>query len=275
MEQSSVDQENLDKVDHGKRRSAEERDAEFFPEDLKNIRELDIIQRESTDDRDGSLAAAVARRIHQHGDKAGQGDAGCEGIFKIIDDDTCKCGADHEEHQPRDTGFPGLEDAGLEVGFICREDSCHLFDILCCLVFHDIDDIVDRDDTDETVFLVGDGQRDEVVSVEEFSDLFLVIRRRTFDDIIIHDVRDTCLIGMHQEILDRYDAFQMAFVVRDEKNVDRLGILPVCADIIECVEYAHFLFQGQVLRRHNRAGGIFRVFEELIDELSGLRRRVL
>ena len=53
-------------------------------------------------------------------------------------------------------------------------------------------------------------------------------------------------------------------------GINLLGLLAALPDPVNGLEHGHVLMEVQKLRRHNAAGGILWVFEELIDELSGV-----
>ena len=181
---------------------------------------------------------------------------------------------EHEEHQPRDAVFPDIHDARAGVGLIGRRDTGHLFDVFRGLLLHDVDDIVDRDDTDEAAFLIHDRDRDQVVVRDHVRDLFLVVGRRGIDDIRVHDVFEDHIVIRQQQILDRDDALELALGRRDIADVDRLLILADLADAGKCLTHTHVFFQIHELGRHDAASRVFRIFQVLVDEVArgGCRR---
>ena len=54
-------------------------------------------------------------------------------------------------------------------------------------------------------------------------------------------------------------------------GIDLLGFLTPFPDAVNGLCHRHILMEIQKFRRHNAARGILRIFEELVDELSGLR----
>ena len=180
---------------------------------------------------------------------------------------------EHEEHQPRDAVFPDIHDARAGVGLIGRRDTGHLFDVFRRLLLHDVDDIVDRDDTDETAFLIHDRDRDQVVVGDHLRDLFLVVGRGGIDDVRVHDVFQDHVIVRQQQILDGDNAFELALGGRDIADVDCLLILANLADAGERLAHAHVFFQVHKLGRHDAAGRILGIFQVLVDEVARGRRR--
>ena len=55
-------------VGDGQRCAAQERHAEFLPDDPEDVLEFQLTQGQCADDRDGGLAAGVAAGVHQHRD---------------------------------------------------------------------------------------------------------------------------------------------------------------------------------------------------------------
>ena len=168
-----------------------------------------------------------------------------------------------------------LKDAGLQVGLLGRRHSSHLFEVLRSLFFHDVDRVVDGDDTDQTVFFVHHGKGGQVVLVEELDDILPVIRGLGFDDVGVHDVLDEGLIGIHEQILDGDDALQGPLVVHDVAGVDRFLVHAVLPDVSKRVLHGHGLPEADILGGHDGAGRILRILQEFIDLGTGLRCRVL
>ena len=71
--------------------------AYLLPDDLKNITPLDLIKRQSTDDRNACLSACVSSRVHEHRDEACQDHIRSESIL-IMSDYLSRYGrTDHEK----------------------------------------------------------------------------------------------------------------------------------------------------------------------------------
>ena len=269
-QQQLVHQPDLDKVDCRQRHTAEGAHPDLLPDDPEKVLELHVAQTGGADDRDAGLAAGVAADAHQHGDEAGQGGAGGQLIFKRRQNNGGKGGADHQDGQPRDAAFPGLKDAGLEIGPFGGDDGGHLFHVLRGLVLHDVHHVVHGDQADQPVLLIHHRHGQQVVAVEQVGHVLLVVGGDALDDVVLHDAADLCLVRVHQQILDGDNALQMALFIRHKQDVDRFGVLSVGPDIVERVVYLHLLFQGEVLGGHNAAGGVVRIPQKLVDEVPGL-----
>ena len=189
------------------------------------------------------------------------------------DDHAGKGRREHEKHQPRDTVFPDIHDACAGVRLIGRRDTGHLFDVFRSLLLHDVDDIVDRDNTDEASFLIYDRYGQQVIIGDHLRDLFLVITGGRVDDIGIHDVLKDHVIIRQQQILDRNNTLKLALGRGDIADIDRLLVLADLADASKRLAHAHVFFQIHKLGRHDTAGRVFRVFQVLVDKCARSRRR--
>ena len=168
-----------------------------------------------------------------------------------------------------------FENAGLQIGLLGRHHSCHLFEVLCSLFFHDVHRVVDGDDTHQAVFGIHYGKGRQIVLVEKIDYVLPVVRGPCLDDAGIHDILDQGLIGIHEKVLDRDDTLQGALVVHDIAGVDRLLVHAVLTDVGKGVLHCHGLPESDVLRCHDGAGGILGVFQEFIDLGPGLGRGIL
>ena len=180
---------------------------------------------------------------------------------------------EHEKHQPRDTVFPDIHDACAGVRLIGRRDTGHLFDVFRSLLLHDVDDIVDRDNTDEASFLIYDRYGQQVIIGDHLRDLFLVITGGRVDDIGIHDVLEDHVIIRQQQILDRNNTLKLALGRRDIADIDRLLVLADLADAGKRLTHTHVFFQIHKLGRHDTAGRVFGIFQILVDERARSWRR--
>lgn len=91
------------------------------------------------------------------------------------------------------------------------------------------------------------------------------------DHACLHDVLNKAVVGAQEQLLHRYDALQHPAVVGHIAGIDLLGVLSPLADAVNGLQDGHILMQVHILRRHDAAGGILGVFEELVDQRPGLR----
>ncbi len=79
---------------------------------------------------------------------------------------------------------------------------------------------------------------------------------------------------MDQKISQGHRPDQNPLLVQDIANVDRLRIQTDAADALDGIRHCHVLLQIHILDRHDRACGILRVTQQVIDVRPGIRTRV-
>ena len=78
------------------------------------------------------------------------------------------------------------QDGCIEVVLVCViDDTSHTLHILCVLFFDYVEDIVESDDSDQSVFIINYRYRDKTVFLKKFRSLFLVIIDVCEDDVLL------------------------------------------------------------------------------------------
>ena len=155
-----------------------------------------------------------------------------------------------------------------------RQHSGHLFHVLGRLVLHDVHGVVEGDDADEAVFRIHDRKRQKVILGEHLRDLLLIVERVDGDDVLLHDGFDGRLVVLTQkQILDRDQTDQLVSA-RNVAGVNGLLVDAGTADAEDGLLHRHVRPQGNIFRRHDRAGGILGIAENLVDLLAHLRLRL-
>ena len=165
----------------------------------------------------------------------------------------------------------------VQIRFVGRRDSGHLFDIFRRLFLQDVDDVVDGDDADESVFLVDDGHAQKVVVFNDFGHFFLVIHGPDEDElfVVVHDVPDEGVRGVIDEVGQFDGPDEVPGGIDAVDRVDGDLVLAGGADVTDGVPHRHAVVQGDHLVRHDAAGGVLRVVEERIDLFACVRTRDL
>ena len=92
--------------------------------------------------------------------------------------------------------------------------------------------------------------------------------------MLLHDVLDERVVILtEQQRLDRDHADQL-MAARDIAGVDRLLVDARAADAQNRLADGHVRAQGDIFGRHDRAGRILRIAQDLIDLLAHLRLRL-
>ena len=273
MQQHPVKQQHLHKVHRRERDPADGGDAPLLPHNAERVLRLRIAEGQAAYDRGGRLRAGVAAGAHQHGDEGDKPRLHSEHILKLCEYHARKGRRQHQEHQPRDAVFPHLKRAGSGIRLVGRRHTGHDFKVFRRLFFHDVDDVVNGDDADESALEIDHRYRHKVVVGYLFRNALLIFGGRGKDDVCVHQVLDDRVILGKQQILHGHDAFKLPVGRGDEADVYRLLVLADTADARDGLAHAHIFFQVNEFRGHYAARGILRIMQILIYELSRLRRR--
>ena len=159
---------------------------------------------------------------------------------------------------------------GAQVRFLRGQHTGHLFNVLRGLFDKDVHGVVEGHDTDHSLVRVHHGQRKEVVLGQHLRHFLLVGQGGDGDDVFIHDLADGgVVVDGQQQILDGDRAENFPFF-GDVAGVDGLLVHTGSADAGDGLRDGHAGPQGDVLRGHDGAGGVFRIAQDLVDLLAHL-----
>ena len=190
------------------------------------------------------------------------------------ENDAGKGGGEHQHQQPGGAGLPRLPYAGLQIRLVGGEDGGHLLDVLRDLFLQNVHGVVHGDDAHQTILRVHHRQRQEVVLAEGTGGGLLVVQGLHADEVALHDVADDVVLLRQQQRPDGQHADQVALFIDDITDVDGLLVRSGTADALEGVLHGHGLLQVHELRGHDAAGGVIRIFEDLVDTFAHFRVRV-
>ena len=173
--------------------------------------------------------------------------------------------AEHEDQKPQHAVFPQGEYARFQIGFVGGGDSRHLRDIFGVLVLQDVHGVVDGDDPDESHFAIDDGERQKAVIGNRPCNDFLVLFGVSVDDVVVHDLFDECRLLREHEVLGGDQPQQLVGGVDDVAGVDGFLIDRGAANTLEGVFHRHVGTERHELDRHDAAGAVFRVAQNLVD----------
>lgn len=161
-----AENETVDELEFGKANDTDgygnqNGNAEFFPDDFSDIARTDLVESHAAYDGNGSLTAGISAGSHDHR-YTGDEQSGEHGLI-TVQNETCKSCADHQNQKPGDSVQVDFKNVGVKVWFIGRSDRIDIGDIFGCFIRDDVQCIVDRDDSDEPVFLIHDRHREKVV----------------------------------------------------------------------------------------------------------------
>ncbi|GIW19984.1 MAG: hypothetical protein KatS3mg065_0280 [Chloroflexota bacterium] len=132
-----------------------------------------------------------------------------------------------------------------------------------------VDGVVDGHDPDEPPLVVDDRHGEEVVAGDDRRHVVLVVEDPDRDRIADHDLADRGVGLGDDEVAEGEDADEVPLVVGDVDVVDRLGVRLELPESVDGLSRGQVVGDGDELGRHDPAGGVLRVAEELPD-LVGL-----
>ena len=153
---------------------------------------------------------------------------------------------------------------GLGVG----RDAAEREDVLGLLLAEDVHGVVVGDDADEHAGGVDDRDCQQVVLVDLAGDGFLVLVQAAEDDVALHDVFDHGGPARQDQLLERDEADQPSIVVHDVAVIDGLAVGRLVAEAVEGLADGDVRRQGDVVGRHDRAGGAGLVAGQPADVLA-------
>ena len=170
--------------------------------------------------------------------------------------------------------LPGLPNGGFKVGLVARQNCRHLFNILGSLGFQDLESVVDGYKTNQALFLIHNGERDDTVVRDHVGDLFSVVVCGGIQNVLVHNVANEILRIGKQELLEHNNAFEHALLVGDVGNVDRLFVKTNAANARDRFFTSHILAQVDKLAGHYATRTFLGVGKEAVDLLTRLRSGV-
>ena len=231
-----------------------------------------IAHRHAADDGGGTLAARVAARIGQHRDIGGQHSNGGQRAFIPADHQAGEGCAEHQEQQPGDTAFVNIQHGLLEIWLIAGGHSVHLRDVFAGLILQNTDSVINRQDTNQAVLFIHHRQSQVAVLFNQLGGILTVSAGYNADHIGVHQLFNRALLVLFQHQGTQADhANQGTVLAGNITVVDGFLINAVLADGVHGAAHGPIGGKLHELGRHNAAGGIFRVFEQFVDHLAGVR----
>ena len=270
MQYQPVQKQHFYKVYNRKRKTADSRHAPLLPHDAQRVTRLGVAQRQTSYDRRRGLSAGVAAGTHEHRDKGDKPRLNRKLILKLCEYHAGKGRRQHQEHQPGYAVFPHLQRTRAGIGLVGRSHTCHDFKVLGGLFFHDVDDVVNGDDADETPLKVNNGYCHKVIVGYLLGDALLVLRRRCEDDVCVHYLLDDRVVLGKKKALYRDYALKLTVGGGDKAYIYCLLVLAYAAYARYGFAHGHIFLEIHKLRGHYAAGGILGVVEILVYELARL-----
>ena len=225
--------------------------------------------RDAAHDYHGALTADVASHRQHNGQEERDLERLAEQAFEAVEQ------VNAEEAPDEGGGEPGKADPSATQHTrkvdLLRRSPRELEDVLGGLVADDVDDVVYRHDAHELVRGIDDRDREQVVAGDDLRHLLLIGLGGDTDRLGDHQVAELLVGRLYDQLAKRQHADQLAAVV-DHVDVEAGLVVSVPLQPLDGLFDRDRLGQGEVLRRHDRAGGIGRVPQEQLDVLRELAK---
>ena len=183
-------------------------------------------------------------------------------------------GGYHQKQQPGDAALPQGEHGGSHIGLLRGGDGGHLLHILRGLLLEHVQDIVHGDDPHEPLPLVGNGQAQQVIAPEQLRRGLLVRLGPDGGDILLHQLPHPLPLRGQDQVPQGCAAQELLRGIHHIAGVHRLLVHAGGADGGDGLSSGHVRIQGHVLHRHNAAGAVLGIAQQVVDRPAGLRVRL-
>ena len=263
--------QNTDIVQGAQNQSADQCNPQLLPDDLQRVLHADFMQRQRPDNQRAGLRACITARVGQHRDKCDQYRNCRQRILEFPENSAGDHVRHHQHDQPDNPVTDHPDDGCLQVWRLLGGGSGHLLEVFRSLLCHDINGIIDRDDTNQPVLRIQHGHRCKVIAVKQLRRVLPVLRRMNRDDILCHDVADLSIPLAQKHLTDCDNTQQFLGGVRHITGVEILTVLAIRTDPADRLHDRHVRAQPDILSRHDRSGAVLRIFQQSVDVLAVFR----
>ena len=135
-----------------------------------------------------------------------------------------------------------------------------------------VEHVVHGDDAEEAAFAVGDGEGVAVVFFESADGGLGEVGGFEGDVARVVEIADERVCGREEDFADADVVYEATAFVGDVNDVERLGVLPEFADVLQHLLDAPSVADGDEIGRHEAAHAALGVIEELLGNFAFLRR---
>ena len=272
---AGIGEDQPNKIHRAEHHAHQQADTQLLPQHPGKIPQGNLVHRKAADDQRAALAARVAAGIRKHGNKRDEQRHRGNGRLIPTQDTACDHAGDHQHQQPYDAVPCQGKHARFQIRLLRWGHGGHLLEVLGGLLLHNVHRVVHGNDAHQTSFRVYHGQRQEAVPLQQPHGLLLVRPGGDGDDAVLHHIADELAVPRQQQAAHRHHAQQPAAGANHIAGVDGLPVLSGAADVLNGLLHRHRGAQICKFRRHNAAGGMLGILEELVDQTAHLRCGVL
>ena len=177
----------------------------------------------------------------------------------------------HQYQQPKNSVFGVFKIRRFEIRFLRWIDSRHSFDILCCLVLHNVDCVVKGYDTDKSALVVNNRHCYKVVFIHILCNVLFIAQSMHAYYGLIHYIAHFFIRLGKQKIFYRQISQQFSVVISDITSINRFSLIDCTSYTFDCVTDCHFRSKTDIIGRHKTSGTVLGIFQYLIYHLTHIR----
>ena len=167
--------------------------------------------------------------------------------------------AQEQDHEPAGPLFHQFGQRRLRIREVQPLRTAEFLEVLGVLLLYHIHHIVDRHDAEQRPGGVGYRKRHPVQVAEQLSGHLLVVISVQRDETTVDQVGYDLVRRSQQNFPDVDVVDQLPTVVHHINHIERLGITPETADVLQRLRHGIIRFHGNVFRRHQPTDTIFGV----------------
>ena len=144
-------------------------------------------------------------------------------------------------------------------------------EVLCRFLRQYVDGIIDGNDTHQPVFLVQNGKRGKIVTIEEFRCDLPVIRRVYGNHVFFHDFSHGGMLFTKKHFPHRDHTDQFLPLFCHIAGIHIFSIVSMRLNPTNGIQHGHVFFELDELGGHHRTGAVIRILQQLIHLFPGFR----
>ena len=168
---------------------------------------------------------------------------------------------------------PGQPDFGTLIDGLCFDElftgSSHSQNILCGFMPDNIDDIVNRNDSNQSIGIVDNRNGQNVIPFDELCNLFLIGIGSNRENLGCHEPFQWCLGSNNNQLTQRADTDQFTIFIDNVQIERHLNLRMFLLKRCNCFFSGCFFAKSNEFGNHYTAGRIVFVAEEILN-FSGL-----
>src|SRR5678815_2792423 len=234
----------------------------FSTDNSPPVSQRDLSKGKSANDQRCCLRTGVAAARDDQRNEQSQRDGLLDLTFKVSHRDSGQRLSEKQRGQPARTFADHARQSYLHVGFVESFRTSDPLNLFRCRCFRNIENIVDRDDSDQGARGVRHRQGRSVILAEDCYGSLLIVGRFQGYEPAIHKVAYPLFQRGEKELTTPNVIDQHALFIDDINDVQGLAVLTVSADVIEHLANGPMFTNAHIVRRHQAPDGAFGIAEK-------------